>query len=188
MRFATWVDQAAAWAWMVLRLVVVLALVVACYFVIPLRPGGISREAPWLVLFLVMMVLLVASAIVVIRRSRYAAPRALEAMVLTVLVYLVMFARFYASASSADPFGFSQPLDLTTSLYFTVTTFATVGFGDVHPVSTSMKLMVTVQMLMNLALLGGVVRLILTAGRRGTAGREMGRSASRDTGGDAESA
>jgi voltage-gated potassium channel len=46
-------------------------------------------------------------------------------------LYLLIFARIYLSNSLADPSAFTQPLDNTAALYFTVTVFATVGFGDI---------------------------------------------------------
>lgn len=161
-----WGEKSRAWAWTILRLIVTSALMTACYFLVPLRAGGISHDGRWLVLFLALIVGLLVGAVTLIRRSQFVVARSLEALVVTVIVYLLLYARFYASAASADPAAFSQPLDLIDALYFTVTTFATVGYGDIHPVSSSVRLMVTVQMLLNLALLGGGVRLILTAGRR----------------------
>ena len=75
------------------------------------------------------------------------------------------------SNSLNDPSGFSQPLDHVTALYFTVTVFATVGFGDIVAQSNSMRLLVTLQMLLNLAMLGLVIRLMTSAARRGVARR-----------------
>jgi voltage-gated potassium channel len=45
--------------------------------------------------------------------------------------------------------------------------FATVGFGDITPVSTPMRMVVTVQMLLNLVILGVVIKLIASAAQRG---------------------
>ena len=57
----------------------------------------------------------------------------------------------------------------TTALYFTVMVFSTVGFGDVVAQTNNMRLLVTVQMLLNLAVLGLVIRLLTSAARRGLA-------------------
>ena len=64
-----------------------------------------------------------------------------------------------------DPATFTQPLTRTDSLYFTVTIFATVGFGDIAAVSESGRLIVTAQMVLDLLALGLVVRVFLTAAR-----------------------
>ena len=52
-----------------------------------------------------------------------------------------------------------------SSLYFTVTVFATVGFGDIVATSHTARSMVTVQMVLDLILLGAVVRAFVEAVR-----------------------
>ena len=42
---------------------------------------------------------------------------------------------------------FSQPLNHTDALYFTVTVFATVGFGDITATTEAARLVVTGQMI-----------------------------------------
>ncbi len=44
-----------------------------------------------------------------------------------------------------------------------MTTFATVGFGDITPVSQFTRLLVTAQMILDLIILGAVIRLFLGA-------------------------
>ena len=61
------------------------------------------------------------------------------------------------------PASFSQPLTRSDSLYFTVTVFSTVGFGDILATSQTAKLAVTVQMVLNLLFLGLGVRVIVGA-------------------------
>jgi len=57
----------------------------------------------------------------------------------------------------------THPLTRTDALYFAVTVVSTVGFGDIVPVSQSARLVVTVQMLLDLLALGLVVRAFLGA-------------------------
>src|SRR5438094_848942 len=62
--------------------------------------------------------------------------------------------------------------------------FATVGFGDISPVSDVARVLVTVQMVGDLVVIGLVLRLFLTAvdrGRRRASGREDSRPAGDDT-------
>jgi voltage-gated potassium channel Kch len=54
-------------------------------------------------------------------------------------------------------------LTRTDSIYFTVTVFSTVGFGDISPASQVARLVVTAQMIFNLIVLGLGVRLIVGA-------------------------
>ncbi len=57
----------------------------------------------------------------------------------------------------------THPLTRTDSLYFTVTTFATVGFGDITATSQTARLMVTVQMILDLLALGLGIRVFVGA-------------------------
>ena len=68
----------------------------------------------------------------------------------------------------ADPSNFNvYPLTRTDSLYFTVTVFATVGFGDITATSQTGRLLVTAQMILDLIVLGLGIRVFLGAVQRG---------------------
>ena len=55
----------------------------------------------------------------------------------------------------------------TDALHFTITVFATVGFGDISPVAEGARIVVAIQMLADLLVLGLVIQAILGAVRRG---------------------
>jgi voltage-gated potassium channel len=155
----------------VARVVLTVSLLCATYFLIPTRRPGSGFGVWWLVLQLCVFVAIVGAQVPAIIRSRYPVLRAIEALAVLVTVYLLIFARIYVANSQNDPAGFSSPLDHVTALYFTVTVFATVGFGDVVALTDSMKLLVTGQMLLNLMVLGLGIRLLTSAARRGIARR-----------------
>jgi ion channel len=70
--------------------------------------------------------------------------------------------------SNADNFNVDS-LTRTDSLYFTVTVFATVGFGDITATSQVARVVVTTQMILDLLVVGLVVKVFLGAvetGRR----------------------
>jgi voltage-gated potassium channel len=76
---------------------------------------------------------------------------------------------------------FSQPLTRTDALYFTVTVFSTVDFGDIVPRSEEARIVLMIQMLGDLALLGAGARILLEAVRRGRQRRtDPGESAGSD--------
>jgi len=80
----------------------------------------------------------------------------------------VLFAWIYLTMSHADPRAFvGGMLSRSSALYFTVTVFSTVGFGDIVPRVDPARLVVTVQMLADLAMFAVVIRLILGAVSRG---------------------
>jgi hypothetical protein len=164
-------------AWRLGLLVLVRVTLTVCllfggYFLIPTGDlGGGGSDLPWLFLELGAFGVIVGVQIPAIVRARYPILRAVEALAVVIALYLVIFARIYLSYSLQDPSGFSQPLDTTTALYFTVTVFTTVGFGDIVAKTDQMRLLVTLQMLLNLVVLGLVFRMLTAAARRGVARR-----------------
>ena len=73
---------------------------------------------------------------------------------------------------------FSEQLDHTRALYFAITVFSTVGFGDITPKTDLARIIVSIQMLLDMVIIGAVVCLLLNAadlesrGDRGAAGRD----------------
>ena len=58
------------------------------------------------------------------------------------------------------------------ALYFTVVTFATVSFGDITPVAELARITVTIQIVVDLILVGLVVRVFIQSVQRGLARRD----------------
>jgi voltage-gated potassium channel len=112
--------------------------------------------------------------------------RAVRAVGVAVPLLLVVFASTYCIVATQQSGAFTESLDRTDSLYFTVTVFSTVGFGDIAPVTHLARLLVTVQMLVGLIAVGLIAKLVLGAvqvavGRRaGTAERDPARDVSSD--------
>ena len=113
--------------------------------------------------------------------SRYPGLKAAQALGLILPLYLLVFASTYYVMEGVSAANFTQPLTKTDALYFTVTVFSTVGFGDIVPRSEPARVVLIVQMLGDLAVLGAGVRVLLEAVRRGRQRRT-------DTGDDADSA
>ncbi|VTR75746.1 potassium channel family protein [Cellulomonas hominis] len=122
-----------------------------------------------LTLLVVGLVVLVAVLVWQVRtviRSPYPMLRAVEAFVVAAVLFVTVFATGYAALSEAAPASFTEPLDKLGALYFTMTVLATVGFGDIAPVSGAARVVTTVQMVCGLAFLGVVGRLFLAAVQR----------------------
>ena len=83
-----------------------------------------------------------------------------------------MFAVVYATLAQADPANFTQPVDRLSALYFTVTVLSTVGFGDIAARTDTARAIVTVQMMLDLVLIGVVVKVVIGASRIGTERRD----------------
>jgi hypothetical protein len=155
----------------ILRAALSVAALCAAYFLIPTRSGDAGSDWPWLILSMCVFGVIVGIQVPAITRARYPVLRAVETLAILIPVYLVIFARIYLSTSLADASAFNEPLTTVTALYFTVTVFASVGFGDIVAHSDSMRLVVTLQMLLNLVVFGVVIRLLASAARRGVARR-----------------
>jgi voltage-gated potassium channel len=93
--------------------------------------------------------------------------RAVQALGGTIPLLLVAFAAGYLSLSHADGAHFSEPMSHTGALYFAVTVFSTVGFGDITPEGDVARVVVSVQMILDLVVIGAVVKLLTTAAKGG---------------------
>ncbi len=91
--------------------------------------------------------------------------RAIEALGIVIVLFLIAFSGIYLGMSHEAPLTFTQRLNQTRALYFTISIFSTVGFGDITPRTDPARLVVSAQMLLDLAIIGAVVRLIFNAAR-----------------------
>jgi hypothetical protein len=98
-------------------------------------------------------------------RSRYPLLRSAEAMATTIPLFLVVFSTTHYLISGLDPVSYSEPLTRFDALYFTMTIFATVGLGDIAPVSLPARFVTFIQMIGGLILVGVVARVLINAAR-----------------------
>ena len=146
---------------------------VALYYVLPLqRPEdyGLVVLIVGLVAFVVVIILQVRSIIT----SSYPRLKAISALGVGVPLLLVVFAAVYYLVEYAQPASFNEPLDKTAGLYFAITVFTTVGFGDIAPVTAVARIVVSLQMLLDLAVFGIVAKVVLGAVQVGLRRRSSG--------------
>ena len=145
-----------------LRCLATTGVLVALYYLLPLN--HIKSVRLMLVAGLLLLAAFTGWQLWAVTRARYPAVRAVEALATTVPVFLLLFASAYFIMASASPANFStHSLTRTDALYYTVTVFATVGFGDITAVSQSARLVVTAQMMLDLLVLGLGVRVFVGA-------------------------
>lgn len=89
-----------------------------------------------------------------------------QALALVIPLFLLVFANACFLLARHQPGSFSSALSRTDALYFVVTVFATVGFGDIAPVSTTARVLVTVLMIGDLLVVGVALKVVLAAVRR----------------------
>jgi hypothetical protein len=142
------------------------------YSVVPVPGTAGAAAILGLVGGLVLFVVLVAWQLRAIVRAPHPVLRAVEAVAFALPMLVVIFAFAFLTISRADPQSFSEPLGRVDAFYFTVSTLATVGFGDITPTSAGARVVVTLQMLFDLALLAGLVRLVVSATQTGLRRKE----------------
>jgi voltage-gated potassium channel len=161
----------------VLRGLLFTTVLVVLYYLLPLDRPWSADTAVRLLAGLLVFVGITVWQVRRIVGSRYPGLQAFEALGLIVPFYLLLFASTYFLMERASVADFTEPLTRTDALYFTVTVFATVGFGDIAPKAEAARVLLIVQMLGDLAVLGAGIRILLGAVQRGRQQRP-------DTGGD----
>jgi hypothetical protein len=121
---------------------------------------------------LLLFVVLVGWQLRAIVQAEHPVLRAVEVTAFALPMLVVIFAFTFLTISRADPQSFSEPLGRVDAMYFTISTVATVGFGDITPTSAGARMVVSFQMLFDLALLAGLVRLVVLATRTGLRRKE----------------
>jgi voltage-gated potassium channel len=145
-------------------------ILVALYYVLPLQDLKGVHLGLSLTLGLAILVFVIGLQVRGITRSRYPGVRAVEALALAAPLFLLMYASAYVVLAQDSAANFSShQLTRTDSLYFTLTVFSTVGFGDITATSQTARVFVMVQMVLDLVILGlgvQVYRGAVTMGRK----------------------
>ena len=150
-----------------LRAVGSTVVLVVIYYLLPLDHSARWAAVAMLVIGLAGLIALLTYQVRSIIASPFPALRALEALAISVPFFLLLFASTYVVMAAASAGSFSQPMTRSNALYFTVTVFATVGFGDITATTQATRLVVTAQMIIDLIIIGLGVRVILGAVTRG---------------------
>jgi len=149
----------------VLRTVLSVALLLVIYAVFPVEPLVSAEAATRLLIALVILAGVVLLQLQAIRSASYPQLRAIEAVVIAITVLIVLFGLMYVGLAQANPANFTKQLNRISAFYFTVTILSTVGFGDIAADSDLARLIVTIQMLLDLTLLAVVVRVFFSAAK-----------------------
>ena len=147
---------------------------VALYYLIPLDPASIGVTIGQLAVGLTALVGLIVYQVRSIAKATYPALRAVGALATSVPLFLLLFAGTYYVMGVFSEANFSEPLTRTDALYFTVTVFATVGFGDITATTEPARILVMGQMVAGVVIIGLGARVIVDAVRRGQKAQESG--------------
>ena len=147
---------------LVARSVLVGVLLFVAYYLLPL-----NKPETFGVLLLVGGVILIAVVVAwqvrAIAESPFPRLRGVQTLISGIPLLLVVFAAVYYLTGQTQPDSFTQPMDKIDAMYFTVTVFSTVGFGDITAKTDLARTLVTVQMLVNLVVIGLVAKVIFGA-------------------------
>jgi len=139
------------------------AILVTIYYLLPLDDSSRWLAITMLVIGLALFTGLLAVQVRLIAASPYPRLRAVEALGTSVPLFLLLFASAYVVTAAIAASSFSEPMTRTNALYFTVTVFATVGFGDITAKTEAARLLVTGQMILDLIVLGVGAKVIVGA-------------------------
>ncbi|MFI6370247.1 potassium channel family protein [Streptomyces sp. NPDC050546] len=141
---------------------------VTVYYVLPLdgRSTGTGTSV-LLACGLLLVVLVFWWEVQAIAHSPFPRLKAVEALAATLVLFLLLFAGTYFLLEHSNPGSFSEPLTKTDSLYFTLTTFTTVGYGDITARSQTGRVLTMLQMVGGLLLVGVAARILAGAVQAG---------------------
>jgi voltage-gated potassium channel len=149
--------------WGVLRIVGSTAVLVTLYYLLPLSHSSPASAITILVIGVAVFIGLVALQVRSIIRSPFPGLRGIEALATSVPLFLLLFASSYVVMAGMSASNFGERLTHTDGLYFTVTVFSTVGFGDITAKSQAARLVVTGQIIADFVILGLAIKVIVGA-------------------------
>lgn len=159
---------------LILGVVALVVLAIVGYYFVPVPHQ--MRESSWAIMFgcgVVALGLLIALAIW--RLIGAGETVRIRALVL-LLVLTILFFSWCDDSVARLPGQFADLHTKTDALYFTISTIATVGFGDVHAAGQLARVAVTVQIVFNLVFLGAAVAMITGFVRERAHNRRTGTS------------
>jgi ion channel len=164
----------------VVRPLVTVAIMLVIYYLLPVDRRLSTWTLVQLVLELALLVAVILWQVRRITRSPYPVIQGVQALAFVIPLFLVIFAYAYYILAHNLTNSFTTPLTRTDALYFVVTVFSTVGFGDITAATQIARILVTIQMVGDLLILGGVLRVIVTAVQRSRARPDRSRRGQRE--------
>jgi voltage-gated potassium channel len=153
-----------------LAVILTWVLLLGVYYLLPFTDLTSTRSLVRLALSIVAFAAVLAWQLPRVMHADLPVLRAVQALGGAIPLFLVIFAAVYLSLSHTSTSHFSEPLNHTGALYLTITVFSTVGFGDITPEGDLARIVVNFQMLLDLVVIGAVVRLLTTAAKAGVSG------------------
>jgi voltage-gated potassium channel len=161
------------------RSVAMLAAFVVIYYALPV--GELPSDAAIAVIsfggLLAGVVVLTLLAMAQIRHQIEAGHRPdvrIQSLLAIIYLAIALFASGYYALATSTADQMSGLETKTDALYFTMTTMATVGYGDVHALGQAARAIVIVHIAFNLAVIGALVSVLGTRIRERVARSQAG--------------
>lgn len=148
---------------MVIRVAISVTFMVLVYYRAPLNVEINQGLLRWLVVGLAGLAITLAWQVRSIMSSDAPRLRAAETIATGLPFLLLLYAAAYAVMSVDNPSSFTQRLGRTDALYFTMTVFTTIGFGDIAPATEIARIVTMTQMVVWLLSVGLVAKFLLGA-------------------------
>jgi voltage-gated potassium channel len=146
---------------------VVTTAIFCAYFLLPLTVSVDEAASLVLLVGLLVVTVLLVWQIRRVVQSPYPRVRTIAALTTALPLFLVVFSTTYYLSSRSTPDAWSERLSRLDALYFSVTVFSTVGFGDIVPTSGLARVLTMAQMIGDVVVVGIVVRVMIAAMRKG---------------------
>jgi hypothetical protein len=145
------------------RTILATVVLLVVYYQAPLdRPGDV-RLLAWLAGGLIALGAAIAWQARVIAMSNIPRLRAVETAALALSGLLILYSSIYVVMSHEDPGSFTEVLGRTDALYYTMTIFATVGFGDITPTTETTRIITMTQMVVGILVVGLAAKVLVSA-------------------------
>jgi voltage-gated potassium channel len=146
----------------VARSALTVAGLLVIYAMLPIGREATLNSIGVMVIGSVVVVITVALELRALSNAPHPILRLVETLTSVLVVFILVFATVYLSMAQANTSSFTEPITKVSAVYFTVTVLATVGFGDITPITDAARIAVTVQMVLGLTLVAVVVRFLIT--------------------------
>lgn len=148
-----------------LRTAALAVAIVFVYYVAPLDRALDTGSWIRFALALLLLVAVIPWQVRAILGSEAPWLRAVNTVGVGLPLLLTLFAAAYVVIAENVQEAFTEPLSRTDGLYFTVTVFATVGFGDISPKAEIARIIVMIQMVVGLVAVGVIAKVLFGAAR-----------------------
>jgi hypothetical protein len=149
-----------------LRVLLVTGTLFVVYATAPIGENPTRSIGVVLVLALLVLVAVLSWQFRSVSRSPYPGLRGVEAVAVSVPFLVLSFAAAYFGMAQADQSSFTESLSRVDGVYFSVTVLSTVGFGDIAATSETARVVVTLQMIVDLVLVGFIAKVLVGAVQR----------------------